>query len=307
MRSLASVLGQTLVDLEVIIVVDGPNPETIANLAGIADCRVHVVKNDVSLGAAEARNIGVATAQAAWVAFLDDDDEWVPHKLEHQLAAPGSSDEAVIVSCLSEIKTLHGCFVWPRRVYDNATAIDDYLFDRRSLFQGEAMLQTSSLLMPRSLVGGLKFTYAHDDWDFLLRAVKLRNARIVTVAEPLVNIYQDEQRESLSGSFPWRSSLDWIEKKRPHISRRAYSGFCLTVVGPQAAKTGSMSVFFMLLYRAFRNGSPRLTHIALYIVFWLRSMIPFHQLAKVSRKNKLESTANQCSIVPHDSAGGRGV
>jgi glycosyltransferase involved in cell wall biosynthesis len=302
MRALASVLAQTLPDLEVIIVIDGPNPETIANLADIADSRVRVVKNEVTLGAAEARNIGVAAAQAAWVAFLDDDDEWVAHKLERQLAAAGSSDEAVIVSCLSDIKALQGRYIWPRRVYDNSVAIDDYLFDRRSLFQGETMLQTSSLLMPLSLANDLRFTYAHDDWDFILRAVKLRNARIVTVAEPLVIIYQDEERESLSASFPWRSSLDWIEKKRSDISRRAYSGFCLTVVGPQAAKAGNTSVFFMLLYRAFRDGSPRPTHLVLYFVFWLRSIIPFRQLAKVLRKKG--STANQ-SIVPRDSAGGR--
>jgi glycosyltransferase involved in cell wall biosynthesis len=277
MRALASVLGQTLVDLEVVIVIDGPNHETIADLADIDDCRVRVVKNEVAVGAAEARNIGVAAAQAAWVAFLDDDDEWVPHKLERQLAAAGSSDEAVIISCLSEIKTRQGRYVWPRRIYDNATAIDDYLFDRRSFRRGETMLQTSSLLMPRRLVTGLRFTHAHDDWDFLIRAVKLRNARIITVVEPLVIIYQDEQRESLSANFPWRSSLDWIEKTRPHISRRAYSGFCLTVVAPQAAKTAGKSVFLMLLYRAFRNGSPRPTHIALYFIFWLRSIFPFRQ------------------------------
>ena len=306
MRALASVLAQTLLDLEVIVIVDGPNPVTIANLANVTDSRLHVVKNEATLGAAEARNIGVAAARAAWVAFLDDDDEWVPQKLERQLAAAGSADDDVIVSCLSEIKMAEGRYIWPRLVYDNSTAIGDYLFDRRSFFQGETMLQTSSLLVPRNLVGSMRFTYAHDDWDFVLRAVKLRNARIVTVTEPLVIIYQDEQRPSLSASFPWQSSLDWIEKTRPYISRRAYSGFCLTVVAPQATKAGLGSVFFVLLYRAFRNGSPRPTHIALYFLFWLRSIIPFDQVAKSFRKTKMKSVAKDCSITPRDSTTGRG-
>jgi glycosyltransferase involved in cell wall biosynthesis len=270
MRAVDSVLTQTLTDLEVVVVVDGPNPETVDGLAKIADNRLRVIQNLTPLGAAEARNAGAASARAEWLAFLDDDDQWVRHKLERQLATTGSPDAAIIVACLAEIVTSNGRYVWPRRIYDNSIPLADYLFDRRSFFKGETGLQTSCLLMPRKLFDGLKFTYAHDDWDFVLRAVALANARIITVPEPLVIFYQDEERAALSSSFPWRSSLDWIEQKRPFISRRAYSGFCLTVVAPQAAKVGKCSVFFMLLYRAFRNGFPRPTHIALYLVFWLR-------------------------------------
>jgi glycosyltransferase involved in cell wall biosynthesis len=275
MRALASVLAQTLADLEVIIVVDGPNPETIISLTAISDCRMRVIKNEIPVGAAEARNVGVAAARAGWIAFLDDDDQWTPYKLERQLAIAGSPDKSIIVSCLSEVITPNGRYIWPRRTYDNSIPLDDYLLDRKSLFKGETMLQTSTLLMPRSLVEGLKFRKcagAHDDWDLVLRAVKLKNAQIVTVDEPLAIFTPDVQRESLTSGFPWHSSLDWIEKNRTHISRRAYSGFCVTVVAPQAAKTGDRSVFFMLLYRIFRNGSPRPIHIALYLIFWLRSI-----------------------------------
>jgi glycosyltransferase involved in cell wall biosynthesis len=269
-RAVGSVLTQTLTDLEVIIVVDGPNPETFARLKEITDGRIRVIQNLTPLGAAEARNVGVAKARSEWLAFLDDDDQWVPHKLERQLAIAGSADAATIISCLAEIITSNGRYVWPRRIYDNSIPLADYLFDRKSFFKGETGLQTSCLVMARKLFDSLKFTYAHDDWDLVLRAVALRNVRIVTVAEPLVIFYQDKQRAALSASFPWRSSLDWIEQNRPFVSRRAYSGFCLTVVAPQAAKTGKCSVFFMLLYRAFRNGFPRPTHIVLYLVFWLR-------------------------------------
>ena len=122
--------------------------------------------------------------------------------------------------------------------------------------------------------------------DLLLRAVKLRNARIVTVTEPLVIFYQNEQRESLSSSFPWRSSLDWIEKNRPYISRRAYSGFCLTVIAPQAAKTGAYSVFFMLLYRAFQKGFPRPTHVILYLIFWFRPRLLIGNILGLVTKSK---------------------
>jgi len=269
MRAVASVLIQSFADLELIVVIDGPNPETVAALANITDSRVRILQNEKALGAAEARNVGVAAARGDWVAFLDDDDQWVADKIECQLAAAGSQINSIIVSCLSKIMTPNGQYIWPRRIYDNLTPIDDYLFDRKSLFKGEATLQTSSLLMPRTLFNSLKFRQVHDDWDLVLRAVKHKNARIITVAKALVVLHPDEERDSLSTTFPWRRSLEWIEENRPQISRRAYSGFCLTVVGNQAAKAGDYSALPMLLYRAFRRGSPRPVHIVLYFTFWL--------------------------------------
>ena len=268
-RAVKSVLAQSLRDLELIIVVDGPNSETVDILRTISDKRVRVIQNERSVGGGEATNIGAAAARGQWVAFLDDDDEWLPRKLELQLKAARLSDRPIIVSCAGHIITPHGRYIWPRRIYDGSVSIDEYLFDRRSLFKGEAMLQTSSLFMPLTLFNSLKFPYEHYDWDLLLRAVKSKDVRIVTVNEPLVNLYLEDQRESMSGSYPWRGSVDWLEKSRPLLSSRAYSGFCLTVIGAQAAKTGDYSTFFSLLARAFRNGSPRPVHIALYVIFWL--------------------------------------
>ena len=274
MRAVASVLMQSFADLEVIVVIDGPNQDTVAALASTTDNRVRVIQNEIALGAAEARNVGVAAALGDWIAFLDDDDQWVHDKIECQLVAAKAQNGPVIVSCLSKIITAQGQYIWPRRIYDNVTPIDNYLFDRKSFFQGEAMLQTSTLLMPRSLFNSLKFNQVHDDWDLVLRAVKHKNVRIITVAKALVVFHPDEERDSVSTTFPWRRSLEWIETNRPLVSRRAYSGFCLTVVGSQAANAKDYSAFPMLLYRAFRRGSPRPIHIALYLIFWI---MPFRR------------------------------
>jgi glycosyltransferase involved in cell wall biosynthesis len=45
-----------------------------------------------------ARNLGIASAGGEWIAFLDDDDIWLPHKLERQVAAAGAS-RADMISC----------------------------------------------------------------------------------------------------------------------------------------------------------------------------------------------------------------
>ena len=59
MRALASVFRQTWRELEVIVVVDGPDPDTIAILQTIDDPRLRVIVNPRSLTAAGARNAGM--------------------------------------------------------------------------------------------------------------------------------------------------------------------------------------------------------------------------------------------------------
>jgi glycosyltransferase involved in cell wall biosynthesis len=269
MRAVNSVLAQSMSDLEVVVVIDGPDPETTQILSGVADHRFRFIQNPRSLGSAEARNVGVAAARGEWVAFLDDDDEWLRHKLELQLLAAGPVDQFIIVSCLSYVVTPLRRYIWPHRVYDNDSPLDEYLFDRRTWFRGDVMLQSSSLLMPRQLCLALMFTPDHDDWDMLLRAVKAKGAKIVSVTEPLVLHYTEEARDSLGASFDWRKSLKWADSNRSIISPRAYAGFCLTVVSPQPAKAGDYFAFFVLAYRAFCYGSPRPIHLALYLAIWL--------------------------------------
>jgi glycosyltransferase involved in cell wall biosynthesis len=270
-RAINSVLAQTMGDLEVIVVVDGPDPETSAALALIPDRRLRVIHNEISLGPGSARNMGGAVARGLWIAFLDDDDEWLPQKLERQLAAAGSPDRRVIVTCLSHIVTPRARYVWPRRIYDNIAPLDEYLFDRRSLFMGDSYLQTSSVLMPCGFFNAFKFPGLrwHEDWDLWLRATKIGTARIITIMEPLVTIYTEEERASLGSIVAWRDSLAWLDNNRTLIGRRAYAGFCLTILAPQVARNREFRVFFMLLWRALRHGRSRPIHLLVYFAFGL--------------------------------------
>src|SRR5438105_11417977 len=77
-----SALWQTHAPLEVIVVVDGADPQTTEALETIDDARLRVVVQAQHVGGSEARNIGIRSSRGAWIAFLDDDDEWLPRKLE---------------------------------------------------------------------------------------------------------------------------------------------------------------------------------------------------------------------------------
>ena len=54
--------------------------------------------NHRSKGACGARNTGIFVAKGKWVAFLDDDDAWLPDKLEYQYELAQNVDEMVSVS-----------------------------------------------------------------------------------------------------------------------------------------------------------------------------------------------------------------
>jgi glycosyltransferase involved in cell wall biosynthesis len=270
-RAIRSVLIQSISNLELMVVVDGPNATTIENIAALKDDRIRIVSNVSALGAAESRNVGAAHARGSWLAFLDDDDEWLPHKLERQLSMTMPEETVpVIVSCRNQIVTDHGTFVWPRRLYSQGLPLGEYLFNRRSLFKGDAFVSTASLLMARSFfqTQTLRKIPQHEDWDFLLRATTAGGARFMMNPEPLVIVHQEEFRDSLSARNDWRTSLHWIENCDCPISRRAYSGFCLTVAGAQAASQKAYSAFFPLLWRSFHRGSPTILHLLVYLAVW---------------------------------------
>lgn len=112
-RAVGSVLAQTFPDVEVVVVDDGPSPEVAAFVAGHADERVRLIRHETNRGVATARNTGVAAARGEYLAFLDDDDVWLPHKLERQLAAAGAG--ARVVHSLVYVADAEG------RVYERAS------------------------------------------------------------------------------------------------------------------------------------------------------------------------------------------
>jgi glycosyltransferase involved in cell wall biosynthesis len=271
LRAIDSVLRQTHREIEVIVVVDKPDPDTASAVQAVNDPRLRLILNPQRSTAAGARNAGVDHATGEWIAFLDDDDEWLPNKLERQIAFASGRPPALL-SCLSRVVTPTATYVLPQVIFDNSGPIDEYLFDRRSLLGGLGALQTSGYLLPRALFEKVRFNAEspHDDWEFALRLSKQAGSRVEIVPEVLVVLYRDEERPSLTArNSSWLASLRWLEGMRPIFTRRAYSGFCLSVVGSRAAQEGAYKALPALLRRAFRNGSPGLWQVLRFLAYWV--------------------------------------
>lgn len=85
-ESIDSVLIQTYLDWELIIVDDCSTDETISVITPfLEDTRIRLLVNDANLGGAGTRNVAIEHAKGRYIAFLDSDDLWTPDKLEKQI------------------------------------------------------------------------------------------------------------------------------------------------------------------------------------------------------------------------------
>ena len=82
-RALASALGQTEPDVEILVVDDASTDRTAALVDRIAarDPRVRLLRATVNAGPGAARNLGLAQARGAWIALLDADDGFAPERI----------------------------------------------------------------------------------------------------------------------------------------------------------------------------------------------------------------------------------
>ncbi|XKE47247.1 glycosyltransferase [Halomonas organivorans] len=103
--NIESVLTQTYSDWELIIIDDGSTDSSaeIAEAFSLQDSRIQLIRLEGNNGAAVARNRGIRLARGRYIAFLDSDDAWEPHKLESQLAFMKASEAALVFSAYRKV------------------------------------------------------------------------------------------------------------------------------------------------------------------------------------------------------------
>ena len=272
-RAVRSALNQTLSDIEVIVVIDGPDKATERSLMDISDKRVRVIALDQSVGGSEARNIGVRAALAPWVAFLDDDDEWMPEKIECQLKVASDVQNSHVLVCSRMIVRFPGVeYIWPRRLPAKDEDISEYLFCRNGLTFGEGFLQTSSFFASRSMCVEIPFQRGlqrFQDTDWLLRVCAHPLVQLQVIEKPLVIYYIGESANAVSRKPDWEYLYRWAKANRNLFTNRAFSFFLATQCIPRAAKQREpFKVFLSIFKECTLHGAPTVNCVFACIIFW---------------------------------------
>jgi glycosyltransferase involved in cell wall biosynthesis len=235
-RAVRSALDQTYANLEVVVVIDGPDPATVKALESLNEPRLKIVALQENVGGSEARNKGVREARGEWIAFLDDDDTWLPEKIRKQVvvASLSNSVNPVVASRLIANRG-HISQIWPERPSEPGEPLSEYLFCRTRISVRDGFIQTSTLMVKRALLLRRPFTRGlreHQEWDWLLRVTGEPGMSIEWVWEPLVVWDISGGRKTVSGTNSWRDSRDWA-KQMKQMTPRAYRYFLATQLAPR--------------------------------------------------------------------------
>ena len=284
-----SALAQTYRNIEIIVVIDGCDPETFKILRDLGDSRLIVLETGKQGGAQRARNFGIDKASGAYIALLDDDDEWFPEKLETQFRKLISTDfqRPIVVSKFVRVSE-HGRMEWPHEIYEGREHFSEYIMGRKGFLAGVQIIQTSTILAPTSLFRDVRFDIElrkFQDWDWLLRASALEGVGIEFVKQPLSLFNAPQNRTSISTrELDWRSSVLWAESLENLVSRKAFASFLLIDIGAMAATKGDWKAFIYILERALGTKVSSLQNLLVYISYWLLSPNLLSVLRRLARR-----------------------
>lgn len=195
-RAVGSVRRQTVKDLEIIVVSDGSSDDTAEYLQSLSreESRLSFYIYEESRGANYARNLGIKKAEGEYLAFLDDDDEWIPEKLELQQRILDSDASAGLVYTHIDVVDRNAVCLWVNRCMVEGDALREALF-------GGFIFTTSSVMLRKSVAekAGLfdESLPAMQDLDMWIRCCQITKVRVVP--EVLTRYYIYSFAENGSG------------------------------------------------------------------------------------------------------------
>jgi glycosyltransferase involved in cell wall biosynthesis len=191
-KSIKSVLIQTFTNFELIIVDDHSNDKTFDIVDSFQDSRIRYIRHDHNKGLAAGRNTGLQYARGKYIAYLDDDDEWLPEKLALQLQVIETSQYYPTLVYCGALR--EGSNKTVKTIPTEQGEMQDWIYEGYTMEESCMMVSREALLEIEGYSENLVSCIDHDIWMKMAEA----GFYMKPVSQALVRVSDDSRNQMTS-------------------------------------------------------------------------------------------------------------
>lgn len=230
-RALDSVKAQSYSNIELVVVDDGSeiSVKDIVSDYESSFKRVVFQRNDEPKGACTARNIGIAMSSGEFIAGLDDDDEWMPNRIQELLKAHDDKYAFVTSDVLHVYKNRK--LVWSK---DKVITLERLLYSNQVGNQG--LIKRSRLIEVGRFDESLRSAQDYDLWVRLCEEY----GPICNVKKPLQKIHLEHEGEQITEPKNQLKGYLQFYSKHKHLMNRDQRRYQLYTIRKATGKANSI-------------------------------------------------------------------
>jgi glycosyltransferase involved in cell wall biosynthesis len=191
---------------------DDGSKEFLTSLSMEYNFKYIYIEKESSKGGNFARNCGIQESQGEYIAFLDDDDEWLNNKIECQVNALEKIGNVDIVYCGAIIE-----FDFAKRVYNQAVLSGDL----SKLIWYNLVCTTSQMMIRKSLldtIGGFDLNVKYwQEHELLIRACQHSEVAVVSECLILYRVSTQDKNKLSNNVKGWEDTVSYIESKHKKL------------------------------------------------------------------------------------------
>jgi len=226
-ETLRSIISQTYKELEIIVVDNFSNYDFFEHVGRLGDERIRPYQNQNDGIIAVNRNFGIKKARGTYIAFCDDDDVWIPEKIDLQVRALtddfiGVGSEITLIDNYSNILSAKN---------DSLNQVLGFLdiVKFKSVPLSSLLIRNYGLLFNES-----RNFFAVEDFDFQLNLTSQNNSSILMLGQSLV-WYRIDSFNRSSGIQQKKNSANVIAKFEQQLPKKTLM-FCRQLINYRLGK-----------------------------------------------------------------------
>ncbi len=227
-RSLNSIIVQEYKNLEILVIDDCSSESYEDLIKSYNDKRIKYIRHKSNKGLAQSRNTGMENSHGEYIAFLDDDDEWLPDKIIKQLEIFQNSEFRNLGMVMCGIRRINGLKIKNQKEVLRGNLFDKMLIDQPLVGNGSCALIKREIYKKH---GGFDLRYKRGIDGYFFSKIS-KYYEIDFCDKILVNYYEDSNkritslqnfdkvREALEANFLIFEEIKDIIEKYPKTKSR---------------------------------------------------------------------------------------